>query len=101
LPISKKISYFCGKNTNMLSKITRKEIETKFGKEIRYPADCEALSSHILMETKQRVSTSTLKRILGFVKGIKEPRLYSASKKTPFFLKVYSNYTWKKSSNLA
>ncbi|MBI5219024.1 MAG: hypothetical protein HY958_08850 [Bacteroidia bacterium] len=29
------------------------------------------------METKQRVSTSTLKRILGFIKGTKEPRLYT------------------------
>lgn len=61
----------------MLSKITRQEIESRFGKEIRYPADCEALAGHISMITKQRVSTSTLKRMLGFVKGIKEPRLFT------------------------
>ncbi|MBU0487815.1 MAG: hypothetical protein KKD31_07665 [Bacteroidetes bacterium] len=61
----------------MLSEITRKEIEKKFGQEVRYPTDCEALAGHISMETKQRVSTSTLKRILGFVKGTKEPRLFT------------------------
>lgn len=61
----------------MLSKITLKEIELKFGQEIRYPADCEALSGHISMITKERVSTSTLKRLLGFVKGTKEPRLFT------------------------
>ncbi len=61
----------------MLSEITRREIEQRFGKEIRYPTDCEALAGHISMETKQRVSTSTIKRILGFVKGTKEPRLYT------------------------
>ena len=61
----------------MLSKITCKEIEQRFGKEIRYPTDCEALAGHISMETKQRVSASTLKRMFGFVKGTKEPRLYT------------------------
>ena len=61
----------------MLSAITRKEIETKFGKEVRYPTDCEALAGHISMETKQRISASTLKRVLGFVKGTKEPRLFT------------------------
>jgi len=61
----------------MLSKITFKEIEKRFGKEVRYPTDCEALAGHISMETKQRVSASTLKRIMGFIKGTKEPRLYT------------------------
>jgi hypothetical protein len=61
----------------MLSKITYKEIEEKFGKEIRYPSDCEALSAEISRITKQPVSTSTLKRIFGFVKGTKEPRLFT------------------------
>jgi len=61
----------------MLSKITYKEIELRFKQKIRYPSDCEALAEHIFSETKQRVSTSTLKRILGFVEGTKEPRLYT------------------------
>ena len=61
----------------MLSKITLKEIEFKFGQEIRYPTDCESLSGHISMITKEHVSTSTLKRLLGFVKGTKEPRLFT------------------------
>ena len=37
----------------MLSKITLKEIELKFGQEIRYPTDCESLSGHISMITLQ------------------------------------------------
>jgi len=61
----------------MLSKITIKEIEKRFGNEVRYPTDCEALAGHISMATKQRVSASTLKRMLGFIKGTKEPRLYT------------------------
>ena len=61
----------------MLSKITIKEIEQRYGAEIRYPTDCEALAGSISKETKQRVSASTLKRILGFIKGTKEPRLYT------------------------
>ena len=61
----------------MLSKITHAEIEKRFGKEIRYPNDCEALAGHISSETKQRISVSTLKRIFGLIKGTKEPRLYT------------------------
>lgn len=61
----------------MLSKIIRIQIEKRFGKEVRYPTDCEALAGHISMVTGQRVSTSTMKRVLGFVKGTREPRLYT------------------------
>jgi len=61
----------------MLSLITRREIALQFGKELRYPTDCEALSGHIYMVTKERISASTLKRMMGFVKGTLEPRLYS------------------------
>lgn len=61
----------------MLSKITCNEIEKRFGNQLRYPSDCEALAGHITLATKQRISPSTLKRIFGFVKGTKEPRLYT------------------------
>ncbi|MBN2727810.1 MAG: hypothetical protein JXR53_01155 [Bacteroidales bacterium] len=61
----------------MLSTITRRQIEKKFGQEIRYPSDCDALAAHIQHITKQNISVSTLKRILGFVSGVKEPRLFT------------------------
>ncbi|MGD9494213.1 MAG: hypothetical protein AB7V36_12765 [Bacteroidales bacterium] len=61
----------------MLSVIIKKEIENKFGKEIRYPADCEALSAHISDQTGQSISITTLKRMFGFVNGAHEPRLYT------------------------
>lgn len=61
----------------MISNVTIKQIEEKFKKEIRYPSDCEALAGDILHVTKQTISTSTLKRIFGFIAGSKEPRLYT------------------------
>lgn len=61
----------------MLSAIIKKEIENKFGKEIRYPADCDALSAHISDQTGQSISITTLKRMFGFVNGTHEPRLYT------------------------
>ena len=61
----------------MLSKVIKEHIETKFGREIRYPVDCEALAGEIHNICKRRISASTLKRLFGLVKGIKEPRLYT------------------------
>lgn len=61
----------------MLSKVILHHIEKKFGREIRYPLDCELLSEDIFKQTKQKISVSTLKRLLGFVKGFVEPRLFT------------------------
>lgn len=61
----------------MISIVTVKQIEQKFNKEIRYPSDCEALAGDIVRVTKNSISTSTLKRIFGFIKGSQEPRLYT------------------------
>ncbi len=61
----------------MLSPVIKNLLEKKFGKEIRYPADCEHLSYEIGKVTQQRISTNTLKRLLGFIKGVQEPRLYT------------------------
>ena len=61
----------------MLSKVIIKHIEKKFGKEIRYPSDCDSLSEDIFICTKQKISISTMKRLLGFVNGVQEPRLYT------------------------
>jgi hypothetical protein len=61
----------------MLSKVIIHHIEKKFGREIRYPSDCELLSDDVYLQTKQKISISTLKRLLGFVSGVQEPRLYT------------------------
>lgn len=61
----------------MISKLIKEKIEEKFGKKIRYPKDCEALASEISFCTKQQVSASTIKRLMGFIKGIQEPRTYT------------------------
>ena len=61
----------------MLSKLVKEKIQQRFGQEIRYPKDCEPLAQHISQVCKTRVSASTLLRLYGFVKGIREPRLYT------------------------
>jgi hypothetical protein len=54
----------------------RVEVEKKFG-DVRYPKDCLALSGAIYDKCKRRISESTLKRMMGFVKGIRSPRRYT------------------------
>lgn len=61
----------------MLSKAIIIHIEKKFGKEIRYPSDCDSLSEDVFLHTKQKISISTLKRLFGFVNGVQDPRLYT------------------------
>ena len=61
----------------MLSKLVKDKIHQRFGQVIRYPKDCEPLALHISQACKTRISGSTLRRLYGFVKGIREPRLYT------------------------
>ena len=61
----------------MLSKLVKDKIHHRFGQEIRYPKDCEPLAQSISEVCKTRISASTLRRLYGFVKGIREPRLYT------------------------
>ena len=61
----------------MLSKIIKERIAERFGREIHYPKDCHALAEHISQTCKTPISASTLQRLFGFVKGIREPRLYT------------------------
>ncbi len=60
-----------------LSPIIKELIEKRIGKEIRYPADCELLSYEIEKHTTHRISTNTLKRLLGFICEVQTPRLYT------------------------
>lgn len=59
----------------MLSPIIRAMIEEKLGHDIRYPSDCEHLSHAIANATRQHVGVTTLKRLLGFVRGVSKPRM--------------------------
>ncbi len=57
----------------MIDARAKQKIEAKFGAAIRYPKDCEALSKSIYTTCKKHISASTLKRLFGFVKNIKQP----------------------------
>ena len=61
----------------MLSKIIKEKIEQRFGHSLRYSKQCDALAQHVSKECKTSVSASTLRRLLGFVQGTGEPRLYT------------------------
>ena len=61
----------------MLSKIIKDSIAEKFGREIIYVKDCSELAEHITQTCKTPISASTVQRLFGFVKGIREPRLYT------------------------
>jgi hypothetical protein len=74
----------------VLSEIVKKMLEEKAGMRIRYSRDCDILSAKIFTDCRSRISGSTLRRLFGFTKGTKEPRLYT--------LDVVANYlgfsTW-------
>ena len=58
----------------MINQLLRKKIEASFGKPIRYSQKCEALSESIFEVTGVRLSTTTLKRLLGFTTMKVSPR---------------------------
>ena len=53
---------------NQLS-ILRNDIEQIFSRQVKTPSDFVALSEDIQQKTKQNISTSTLKRLWGYVKS--------------------------------
>jgi len=61
----------------MLSPVIKRLLEEKLGKSIRYSSDIEHLSFDIEKHTKQRIGVNTIKRLLGLIEGVKEPRLYT------------------------
>lgn len=74
----------------MLSEIIKNKIEAKFGERIRYSRQCEFLAEKITSECKCNISASTLRRLFGFAKSKKQPRVYT--------LDILANYighsTW-------
>ena len=61
----------------MLSELIKKKIVEKLGQSIRYPKDCNTLAEDIFATCKCTVSASTLRRLLGFIKGDTSPRQHS------------------------
>lgn len=61
----------------MLSEIIKKRLEERAGFRVRYTRDCRTLAEKISSESGCHISASTIQRLFGFVKGIKEPRAYT------------------------
>ena len=61
----------------MLSKLIKQKIRERYGHDVRYPRDCEPLANHIREVCQAKISASTIRRLMGFVDGMNEPRLYT------------------------
>jgi len=61
----------------ILSPLTKKQIEEKYGHSLRYPSDYDALSIDMEQKTGKRISVNTLKRLMGAIEDETEPRLYT------------------------
>ncbi len=61
----------------MIIPAIRQKIEARYGKPLRYSKDCEGLAHSITKSCLERVSVTTLKRLLGFAKSVEQPRLYT------------------------
>ena len=59
---------------SMISPVIIELLSHRLGKQIRHPADCEVLSYDIEQKINQHIGVTTLKRLLGFVEGVKQPR---------------------------
>lgn len=57
-----------------LSKEFKKKVEERFGRELKYSQDCEALAQSILEVTKERLGVTTIKRLFGFAGETVAPR---------------------------
>ena len=61
----------------MITTAIRQKIEARYGKTLRYSKDCEGLANSINKFCHERLSITTLKRLLGFAKAVEQPRLYT------------------------
>ena len=75
---------------NQLS-VLRYDIEQRFSRPIKTPADFTALSEEIQQVTKQHISTSTLKRLFGYVNSKSSHRIATLN-----VLAIYLGYgSWQ------
>ncbi len=61
----------------MITDTEKALIEQRFGREIRYPADVDALHYDVLEATGESISVNTLKRLLGMVTDVKQARQFT------------------------
>lgn len=61
----------------MILPIVKQLLSQRLGHPILYPSDCEVLREDIEQSTNQRISTNTLKRLLGFLRTDSVPRAYT------------------------
>ncbi len=75
----------------MLPLSVKELIENRYGQKVRYPRDCEGLSADILAKANDRISSSTLKRLFGFVKAQNYPNQHTLD-----VIAIYLGYPeWK------
>lgn len=61
----------------MLSRAIKDKVEYKYGSTVRYPVECDALAEEISKATGRSISSSTIKRLWGFIEGATAARSYT------------------------
>ena len=61
----------------MLSRAIKDKVEHKYGSTVRYPVECDALAEEISKTTGRSISSSTIKRLWGFIEGASAARSYT------------------------
>lgn len=59
----------------LLPAAIKAEIERAYGQPLKYPADCQRLAMSIRERLNETIGVTTLKRLMGFVSDVQEPRL--------------------------
>jgi hypothetical protein len=72
----------------MLSPKIKQKIEKEYGEKIRYPKQCENLAIAISNKVKCKISSTTVKRMFGFVPGTEAARLWTLD-----IVAAYVNYS--------
>jgi len=65
------------KEIDILTRLLKDEIQSKFGKCVSYASDCQFLSEQIQNSTQRQISVSTLKRLFGIIKSNFDPSKYT------------------------
>jgi hypothetical protein len=79
----------------MLDKVVKNKIENVYGHKIRYPRDCDGLAADIFSKSGYRLSSSTIKRLFGFITTTSKPNQYTLDS-----IAIYLGYeSWLQFSN--
>jgi len=74
----------------MISLVIKEKIENKFNSPIRYSKDCDLLAAAISLETRSKISGSTIKRLFGIIPTKHNPSLYTLDVLSTYL--GYANY---------